>query len=205
MRKLARDAAVVAGVAAVTACAVFTVARPRMAVAEGEAKAAAVERPALKVDGVTLTLALDKQNYGAGEKPKLTLTAVNANTRPAKVDAVLSMLTTEAGKLEWRRMPMPKEGWRHECALKLAPGETKTVEVATGKALAAGQSATFNITVGKKMLAAARLVLPGVKVLALPSAKGQDAAKLSALLEKAKSKAQPPVAKSKAKTEGEVR
>jgi hypothetical protein len=198
MRKLAKDAGVVGAVATVTACMVFAVARPRRAVAEGEAKATPVERPALKVDGVVLTLVTDKQKYEAGEKPKLTLTAVNTNPGPVSVDAVLSMLTTEAGKREWRRMPMPKEGWRHECAIKLAPGETKVVEVTADRALAAGQTATFNITVGKKMLAAARLVVPGVKVLALPSAKGQDAAKLSAVLEKAKSKAQPPVAKAEA-------
>ncbi|MHC5057619.1 MAG: hypothetical protein ACYTKD_23340 [Planctomycetota bacterium] len=186
MRKLARDAGVVAGVAAVTAAAVFAVARPQRVVAEGEAKAAAVERPALKVDGVVLTLVTDKTKYEAGEKPKLTLTAVNANPRPTKVDAVLSMLTTPPASFGGRMLPMPTEAWRHQCALKLAPAETKVVEVTADKALAAGQTATFNIAVGKKTVTAAWLAVPGPGGLTFLAPSSQVPATLAAVLEEAK-------------------
>ncbi|MHC4251274.1 MAG: hypothetical protein ACYS9X_19315, partial [Planctomycetota bacterium] len=143
--------------------------------------------------------------YEAGEKPKLTLTAVNANPRPTKVDAVLSMMTAPPAPLGGRMIPMPTEAWRHECALKLAPGETKVVEVATDKALAAGQTATFNITVGKNTVTAAWLVVPGPGGLTFLAPSGQAPATLAAVLEEAKAKAQPREASPSGTTEDEAR
>ena len=63
---------------------------------------------------------------------------------------------------------MPTEAWRRECALKLAPGETKKLEVATDKALAAGRAVIFNLLVGKNTLTAARLTVPGAGTGAAP-------------------------------------
>lgn len=199
MRKPARDAGVVAAVAALTAAGVLAVAPPRTVVAEGEAKAAPVERPALKVDGVVLTLVTDKQKYKAGEKPRLTLTVVNTRDNDVSLDALLGMLTIEAASPMMRMMPMPKEVWRHKCALKLAPGETKAVEIATETALAAGHGVTFLVRVGKQTLAAARLDVPGIKVL--------EPATLAAALEKAKAQpdAQPPAAKPEARADAGAR
>ena len=178
--KLVKDGVVVAAVAVVTAAGVLAVFRPRAVVAEGEAKAAPVERPTLKADGVVLTLVTDKQKYEAGEKPRLTLTAVNTGPRPASVNVVLAMLTTEAGPPMRRMMPGPKESWRHECALKLDPSETKTVEVATDKALAAGQAVFINLLVGKTFLNAARFTVPGADTFAPSPANAKGLAKVLA-------------------------
>jgi len=203
MRRIMKDACVVSGVAAVTAAAVFAVARPRTVVAEGEAKAAPVERPALKVDGVVLTLELDKQKYEAGEKPKLTLKAVNTRSEPASIDAAVLMLVRPPAPMMSRMMPASKEAWRHECALGLGAGETKAVDLIAERALAAGESATFNMSVGRKGIAAAWLAVPGPNgaggPIVLNAIRASNAAKLLAAAEKAK--AQPADAPSAAKAE----
>ncbi len=168
MQRLMKDACVVAGAAAFTAACVLAVAGPRVAVAEGEAKATPVTRPVLKAEGVVLSLVTDKAKYEPGEKPTLTLTMVNTRDIDVSLEAVLTMLSTEPASWGSRRMPRPTEAWRRECALKLAPGETKEFEIATDKALAAGLAVMFNLQVGKNTLTAARLTVPGAGAEAAP-------------------------------------
>ncbi len=137
--KLARDLAVIA----ITAILVAPFAQPRAARADGDERAAATLPAAVDLDGVSLTLDRHVTKGGAPEA-KATLTAVNRCKGPVERKVRVRLEVTPSIELA-RMLPRPAERWSREITLKLAAGETKTLDLRTGVRVGELEIATFRI------------------------------------------------------------
>ena len=96
MKKMSKHSLVIVGAALVTmAVAVALWACVPGATAAGPNGPARV--PTLNVEGVAVTLQLDKAAYKAGEKPTVTLRAVNTRDRATNLQAVVVMSSMSPG------------------------------------------------------------------------------------------------------------
>ncbi|MHC5049336.1 MAG: hypothetical protein ACYTGK_01865 [Planctomycetota bacterium] len=139
-KKLARDLAVI-GITAILAA---PFAQPRAAHADGEEQTATPRLAAIDLDGVAVTL--DGQ-AAKGGTPEATATLTAVNTRNAAVDRKIRVRleVTPPANPHARMLMLPAEKWSQEIALKLAAGETKTLELRTGVRVAAREIARFRI------------------------------------------------------------
>lgn len=157
-----RDVAVVAVVAAVTAAVVAAVFQPGPVAAEDRSEAAKlVKTPTIEAKGVRLTLSPGKTAYGAGEKPALTLRAVNPGAEPVELETMICMMVTSPTPPLARFMPGPRQAWSRKCALSLGASETKDVALETGVGLGAGEQIQFVVRVEKSAATLARFAVPG--------------------------------------------
>jgi hypothetical protein len=150
--KLARDLAVI-GITAILAA---PFASPRAAHANGDKPAAATLPAAVDLDGVALTLDTYVMKGGTPEA-KATLTAVNKHKAPVTRKVRVRLEVTPPAHPMARMILPPAEKWSKEITLKLAAGETKTVELRTGVRVGAREIATFSI--GSKGTALERALL----------------------------------------------
>jgi len=162
MRK--KDWLVVAGTALVTVAATVALCRgipDAIAVEQGEVKAPI---PVLGVDGVKLSLALTlkagQTSCKSGEKPKVTLRAVNEQSDPVTLDVTVAMTTMQPASPFSRMMPMPAQVWSKECEVELGSLASKTIDLPTSIAVQAGQTVAFMIKVGDKSIRALKFSLP---------------------------------------------
>jgi len=118
----------------------------------------------LDVEGVALTLQLDKAAYKAGEKPIVTLRAVNTRDRATNVQAVVVMSSMSPASMVSRSMPAPAAVWSTPCRIALGPNETRTIELPTKTALPAGSLTSFVIHAGGNAIAAGSVSTPGIAV-----------------------------------------
>lgn len=144
--KIARDLAVI-GITAILAA---PFARPRAARADGEERAAATLPAAVDLDGVALTLDRHAKKDGTTEATA-TLTAVNRCKVPVERKVRVRLEVTPSIELA-RMLPRPVERWSQEITLKLAAGETKTLDLRTGVRVGGHEIATFRIGSGRDML-----------------------------------------------------
>jgi hypothetical protein len=159
-----KDTLVIAVTAAITfAFALAFWAPARRAVAETAASDKAPAKPVLEVDGVRITLDLEKQkDLAIGDKPVVILTAENPGDEPVSVTVNLQMQSIPSASPMSRRMPIPKSVWSQKVDLMVKAGQTESVKL-TAAALAAG-STTFTIASGDKAIQAAHASLPGPNV-----------------------------------------
>ena len=159
-----KDWLVVAGTALVTV--VVTVALCR-----GLPEAIAVEQdnvkvvtPVLEVDGVKLSLALTLEagqaSCKSGEKPKVTLRAVNEQSDPIILDVTVAMTTMQPVSAFSRMMPMASQVWSKECEVELGSLASRAIDLPTSIAVQAGQTVTFMIKVGDKSMRALSFSVP---------------------------------------------
>jgi hypothetical protein len=157
-----KDMLVIAVTAAITfAFALAFWAPARRAVAETAASDKAPAKPVLEVDGVRITLNLEKQkDLAIGDKPVVILTTVNPGNEPVKLTVKLRMQATASVPPMSRMRPMSKDVWSHEVDLMVKVGQTESVKLTADAALAAGTT-TFTIASGDKAISAAHVHLPG--------------------------------------------
>ena len=151
-----RDVAVVCAVAGVTAVVLVAVLVPAMAEAEGpKGKVSWVAlTPELKLDGAALTLTTEKKSYRAGEKPVVLVEAKSYTDESVTVDATVRMMCKAPSSPMSRMLVMPRKAWERKCRISLDGRGTSTVSIPSDVGLAAGQEASFTVTVdGKRAIA----------------------------------------------------
>jgi hypothetical protein len=159
----ARDVSAVLGVAAVTMAFALAALGPATlrAVDERSAITPMIAQAEFTHGGCRFTVATDKPSYAAGESPVLVVEATNTGAEPAEAEVWVTLLATEPVSPMARMMPVPRPVWSERCALRLAPGETKAVELTTGVALGEGQMVSIMLGAEDRTVMAGRLALPG--------------------------------------------
>ena len=157
-----KDMLVIAATAAITFAFALAFWTPvRRAVAEQAANDKTPVKPVLKVGDVQITFDLAKKKLALGDKPEGVLTAVNAGAEPVKMTVKLQMmLMSNPGPLT-RVGPIAYPVWTHDVEIALDAGETKTVKVAAGAAVAAGTT-SFTLTSGDKSIRISGPSIPGL-------------------------------------------
>ncbi|MBZ0135406.1 MAG: hypothetical protein K8I27_03405 [Planctomycetes bacterium] len=155
MKYLGRNTLSILGIAAVTMLATLAFMGPNGVQAEDgeDAKNAAtlakvspeISTPKLEEDNCTITLTADKETYTVGDKPVLTFTVKNDSDKEVVKSVKVSMFARD---LESRgRMPaMAIEVWTKTTEVTLAAGETKTVTLETGTAIAEHNATSFRMS-----------------------------------------------------------
>jgi hypothetical protein len=159
-----KDTLVIAVTAAITfAFALAFWAPIRVAVAETTASDKAPAKPVLEVDGVRITLDLEKKDLAIGDKPVVILTTVNPGNEPVKLTVKLRMQATASVSPMSRMRPMSKDVWSHEVDLMVKAGQTESVKLTADAALAGGTT-MFTIASGDKTIQAAHISIPDPNV-----------------------------------------
>ena len=110
-----------------------------------------VTKPTLEADNCTFSLKMDKEAYAEKDKPVLTVTATNNGTEAVTRSVTVTMYgrsLIEGGRMPARQVQL----FSQVCEFKLEAGETKSMEVATDKALPAQQSISMGLGTGKTQL-----------------------------------------------------
>jgi len=124
--------------------------------------------PTLIVDGCKLTLQPAVAKYQPNDCPELVLKAVNPTDKPVTFEAMVFMMSMGTPSRMARMIPMPKEVWKESCEVSLAPGATRIVRLPTGTKIAAGQTISFRLAVGKATISVPGFTLPRAKLLVKP-------------------------------------
>ena len=163
-----KDILAVLGVAAATVAFTVVLLGPRRVGATGKAEGIkpTIAQPELTTQKCVFTLKTDKPSYEAGEMPVLEVKASNPTDEPAEAAVWISMSSSGPALMISRVMVLPKPLWTEKCLVKLNPGETKTVTLATKTKLPAGQS--VSITMSDKDLTVLARAL-NVQQIQLPS------------------------------------
>ena len=158
------DLLVVAGAAAVTVALVVGAwgVMPAAFAADGEDDAAEAIKapPVLEVDGVALSLTLGQADYKPGDKPVVTLKAVNAGGEAVELDVKVAMTAMTIGSAVDRRTPASRTLWSKSCSVELAPGETRSYELSTDVAVPERSMVSFVVRSGDASLVGATLPVP---------------------------------------------
>jgi hypothetical protein len=147
-------------------------------------------QPKLEVDGVIITLQADKEFYDSGEKPVLTLTAVNATGSPASLTATVRAMSMQLVTVVSRSAPLARPMrqpvtklmtqaagtqaqnnavslmsaepavWQASVKIALGPNEKRTFVIDGPQGLDIGSAVTFTVQVGKKSMALAGAAVP---------------------------------------------
>ena len=103
----------------------------------------------LLVDGLELTLKLDQESYKPGEKPVLTLIAVNKTDKKRKTKAKVLVSSTARSSRLMRSMPMPVTVYKKEVEIEVAAGQTLKLPLETGHAGTPNSMVSLTISVGE--------------------------------------------------------
>lgn len=122
--KILRDVGVVLVAAVLTAAGTGLALRPATADAE--------DAPAVTntVAGVEATVTLDKSKYEEGDHPVLTLVATNRKKEALACELEVRLLSQTVNPVA-RSLPIPLVAWSRTVAVKLEPGESKTITLKT--------------------------------------------------------------------------
>jgi hypothetical protein len=97
----------------------------------------AVANPKITVDGCEFSVLPGKEVYDVGEKPTLSLYAVNTTDKPKSVTVKLQILSRPTSN-PMSRMPVRTTAlWQKDYSLSLAGGESRVVPIETNAALTA--------------------------------------------------------------------
>ena len=172
-----KDILAVLGVAAATVVFTVVLLGPQRVGATGKAEGIkpTIAQPKLTAQKCVFTLKTDKPSYEAGEMPVLQVKAANPTGEPVEAAVWISMSSSSPASMISRVMVLPKPLWTEKCLVKLKPGETKTVTLATEAKLPPGQS--VSITMSDKDLTVLAWALSVQKIeLASQAAKQTGAA-----------------------------
>lgn len=154
MKYLGKNTLGMLGIAAITMLATLAFMGPNGVQAEDgeEAKTAKtlakvtpeISTPKLEEDSCVITLKSDKETYTVGDKPVLTVEVTNNGDKEVVKSVTVSM---HARSLESRgRMPsIAVEVWKKTEAITVGAGETKTVTIETGTAIAENNATSFRM------------------------------------------------------------
>jgi hypothetical protein len=148
-----KDILAILGVAGATTAFVVGLLGPGRVVATGmmEGIKPIVAQPKLTVDGCVFSLKTDKPAYRAGDEPTLQVEAVNPTDNPVETTVWISMSASSPPSPFARVLMLPKPLWTEKYLVRLRPGETQTVPLATKTKLPAGEN--ISITMSDKNLA----------------------------------------------------
>lgn len=155
------------------------------AVNEGKDARAPIANPKLEVSGVQLTLVTEKDRvYKAGDKPVLTLQAVNTTDKPVRLE-VKSGMTATAPQSKMSRMAVrPVPLWNVKREVEVMPLATATVLLETDKPLPAGKEMTLTLQCSGKAIRAMTFATQGdagkpadPNATTQPAGKAKDSAK----------------------------
>ena len=137
----------VLGIAAATMAFTLILTVPAYVGAEDEPPAVepTIAQPTFTVDGCQFTLTTDKTAYSADEMPTLKITATNPTDEPVDVSVYATMTATTPASLVSRVMILPTALWQEGWSIRLEPGSTKTVELATETKLPAGSLVSISL------------------------------------------------------------
>lgn len=153
-----RDVTVIVAVAAATMLAALALGRAVPgAIANDQSTPAA---PTLESEGVVLTLTPAHDTCKVGERPVVTLAAVNPQDQSAEVHATVTMTTAAPPSPAARMMPVPTKVWSTECKAILAPGETRAFELTADVAVQPGKEVSFIVQAGDKRMRVAAVTAP---------------------------------------------
>ncbi len=147
----------VLSVAAATMAFTLATLGPRWAGADGQSKGLkpTIVQPQLTSAGCRFSLSTDKATYAAGEPLVIRIEANNPTDKPVETTVWATVSTASPMVTLSRVAPMPAIPWSGDCAVSLAPGETKTVELETG--INAPVAGSITITLSDK----AQMVIVG--------------------------------------------
>jgi hypothetical protein len=112
------------------------------------------QSPALTHQGIVLSLQTQDKKWKTGDKPTVSLQLVNPTSEAKRLEVKLDLVAAVPPQPMSRIMALPQQIWSESELVALAPNETKTIELAPGKALLAGTVHTFGLEVaGKKIQA----------------------------------------------------
>ena len=150
-RKALRDLAVVVLSAVATAALLVVPLLPGAVSAgnEPDAPTATIERPVLRSHGCELTMEAAATKHAAGDRFLATLRVANGSaSETARVPVVVSLMETPPSHPAARMVSMPREIWRLEELVAVAPGETATVALAPDASLKPGRFTAYLVQVG---------------------------------------------------------
>ncbi len=162
----AKDLLVIGCTALVTALASGWILQPAKT-ANAVPKQAAILRAApavLENDGIELSLKANKQTYKPGDKPVMTLTAVNTCAQPKSVEVKVRMLASSPASKYARMVSLPTENWTDTLLVALKANERKTLVLPTDAKLSAGKDVFFTLQVDQQVIRAAGFFVEAEKI-----------------------------------------
>jgi len=128
----------------------------------------------ISTDHYTLSLKLaDQQDTPAntrvlittdpGAAPKLTLKATNKTNVAITIPVKIQMQSMSIASMVSRVPSMPKDIWRYEREITLAPGGSDSVEITSDAKLTAGSNVSILMTAGGKTVYPLRLAVKAAK------------------------------------------
>ncbi len=162
----AKDLLVIGCTALVTALAGGWILQPAKT-ANAVPKQAAILRAApavLENNGIKLSLKADRQDYKAGDKPVMTLTAVNTSSQPKSVEVKVRMLASSPASKYARMVSLPTENWTDTLLVALKANERKTLVLPTDAKLSAGKDVFFTLQVDQQVIRAAGFFVEAEKI-----------------------------------------
>lgn len=121
--------------------------------------------PVLELQDAELSLKTDKPVYRPGDKPVVTLKAVNHSDQPVSVKVKTRLFAMAPSSPMSRMVTMPRELWKQDCLVALKANETRTFTLETGAQIPKGVTGYFTIESGQKNVTVAHFSapLPGVQ------------------------------------------
>jgi len=154
-----QDCLAVLGTAGVTMAATVLLLTPRGVNAVATIKPV-IPQPEFTAQGCVFTLKTDKSVYEAGDKPAFEITAHNPSGETVEARVVVGISASAPVSPMSRMLPVPRSLWSHESAVRLSPGETKTVTVVSEAKLPEGQSIRITLSDKKETVLANSLSVP---------------------------------------------
>lgn len=104
-----------------------------------------IANPTLNVDGSQITLFADKESYELGDKPQLTLTAINPTDKRIAPKLRVEIAATSPMSRMSRVVAMPESLWIKESQIVLQPGETREIVLSPEISLPEGKTLTISM------------------------------------------------------------
>jgi len=165
MRTRMKDLAVILGTAALTALVATALLAPQETIAEDDRLMEMfVGAPgSLVVEDLTVTVDAGEKVQAPGAKPVLVLRVVSASKKTVSIGLDVELTSMRKPDMMSRSMPMPVAVFSKRIEAKVAPGETRTIQVETDFETKPDTIVGVNLIAGKKRVHAAGF---GVKKLA---------------------------------------
>ena len=143
-----KDILAVLGVAAATTAFTVVLLGPQRVGATGKVEGIkpTIAQPKLTTGKCVFSLKTDKPSYQADEMPVFQIQATNPTEKPVETAVWVSMSSSSPASMLSRVMVLPKPLWTEKCLVKLKPGETKTISLASKTKLPAGQHVSITMS-----------------------------------------------------------
>lgn len=166
-----RDFLAILGIAAATAAVTVTMLHAARVGAADEAQPIKprIVRPTLTSQGCTFTLKADKAEFAPDEAPAMAIEAANPTQEPVETSVWVSITGASPASMLSRVMELPATLWSHELAVRLEPGEKKTVRIEADIKLPAKQIISLMLTDKKQTVTVDQIAAPAQMQQASPA------------------------------------